>query len=214
MLETGVKILIAYLLGTVLGSLILGSLRGVDIRNMGSGNAGATNALRTQGKGFGFLVLLIDIAKGVAAVWWLPTVVLPGIGIDPEVPRGWLTVACGFAVIVGHVYPVWFDFRGGKGAATVVGVVAALDPRLLVPLLLSWFVVLLLSGYVGLATMLSTVVLAGVVFAREPNNVPLVSFCVVIAAFVTYTHRGNIARMRAGQENRVRRLWLFRSRAA
>src|SRR6202044_1581351 len=160
MLELGAKMLIAYLLGALLGSLILGRLRGVDIRSMGSGNAGATNALRTQGKMFGFLVLLIDIAKGVAAVWWLPAAVLPGVGIDPQVPREWLTVACGFAVIVGHVYPVWFDFRGGKGAATVVGVVAAMDLRLLAVLLLSWFIVLLLSGYVGLATMLSTVALA------------------------------------------------------
>jgi glycerol-3-phosphate acyltransferase PlsY len=212
MLELGTKLLIAYLLGTVLGSLILGRLRGVDIRSMGSGNAGATNALRTQGKLFGFLVLLIDIAKGMVAVLWLPTAVLPGIGIDPEVSRAWLTVACGFAVVVGHVYPVWFEFRGGKGAATVIGVVAAMDLRLLVPLLVSWFVVLLLSGYVGLATMLSTVVLALAVFALEPNNVPLGSFCAAIAAFVIYTHRANIVRMRAGKENRVRRAWLFRSR--
>jgi glycerol-3-phosphate acyltransferase PlsY len=214
MLEIGTKILIAYLLGTVVGSLILGRLRGVDIRSMGSGNAGATNAMRTQGKMFGFLVLLIDIAKGMVAVWWLPTAVLPGIGLDPDVSREWLAVACGFAVIVGHVYPVWFDFRGGKGAATVVGVVAAMELRLLVPLLLSWFIVLLLSGYVGLATMLSTVALAAAVYAFQPGNVPLVTFCVVVSAFVIYTHRGNIARMRAGQENRVRRLWLFRSRAA
>src|ERR1700735_3708013 len=85
MLELGVKILIAYLLGTLLGSLILGRMRGVDIRSMGSGNAGATNALRTQGKLFGFLVLLIDIAKGVIAVWWLPPAALPGIGIDTGV---------------------------------------------------------------------------------------------------------------------------------
>jgi glycerol-3-phosphate acyltransferase PlsY len=154
MLELGVKLVIAYLFGTLLGSLILGLARGVDIRSMGSGNAGATNALRTQGKLFGFFVLLIDIAKGVVAVWWLPAAVLPGIGLDTGVPREWLTVACGFAVILGHVYPVWFDFRGGKGAATVVGVVAALELRLLVPLLLSWIIVLLLTGFVGLATML------------------------------------------------------------
>src|ERR1700743_2880456 len=76
MLELGAKLLIAYLLGTLLGSLILGHLRGVDIRGMGSGNAGATNALRTQGKLFGFLVLLIDIAKGMIAVWWLPSAAL------------------------------------------------------------------------------------------------------------------------------------------
>lgn len=214
MLELGVKLLLAYLLGTFLGSLILGRLRGVDIRSMGSGNAGATNALRTQGKLFGFLVLVIDIAKGLVAVWWLPAAVLPAIGIDADVSRAWLTVACGFAVIVGHVYPVWFDFRGGKGAATVVGVVAALELRLLLPLLLSWFIVLLLSGYVGLATMLSTVALAATVYLLEPANVPLCTFCTAVSVFVIYTHRGNIARMRGGKENRVRRLWLFRSRTA
>jgi acyl phosphate:glycerol-3-phosphate acyltransferase len=214
MLELGVKVLVAYLLGTLMGSLILGRLRGVDIRSMGSGNAGATNALRTQGKLFGFLVLLIDVAKGVFAVWWLPAAALPAVGLDPGLPREWLTLACGFAVIVGHVYPVWFSFRGGKGAATVAGVVAAVDLRLLLPLLVSWFVVLLLTGYVGLATMLSGVALVIAVYVLEPDNVPLLSFCALVTLFVVYTHRGNIARMRAGQENRVRRLWLFRSRAA
>jgi len=214
MLELGVKVLIAYMIGTLLGSLLLGRLRGVDIRSMGSGNAGATNALRTQGKTFGLLVLLVDVAKGLLAVWWLPMAVIPGVGVDPGLSRGWLTMACGFAVIVGHVYPVWFGFRGGKGAATVVGVVAAVELRLLVPLLLSWFVVLLLTGYVGLATMLSGVALIVAVCLLEPDNLPLLSFCVVVAGFVIFTHRSNIARMRAGEENRVRRLWLFRSRAA
>jgi glycerol-3-phosphate acyltransferase PlsY len=214
MLELGAKLLIAYLLGTLLGSLILGRVRGVDIRSMGSGNAGATNALRTQGKLFGFLVLLIDVAKGIAAVSWLPSAALPGIGIDAQLSREWLTVACGFAVIVGHVYPVWFEFRGGKGAATVVGAVAGLELRLLVPLLVSWIIVLLLSGYVGLATMLSAVTLSAAVLVLEPGNVPLCAFCAAVAVFVIFTHRSNIARMRAGKENRVRRLWLFRSRAA
>jgi glycerol-3-phosphate acyltransferase PlsY len=214
MLELGVKILIAYLLGTLLGSLILGRLRGVDIRSMGSGNAGATNALRTQGKLFGFLVLAVDIAKGVFAVWWLPRAVLPAVGIDLDLPREWLTVACGFAVILGHVYPVWFGFRGGKGAATVVGVVATLEPRLLIPWFVTWFVVLVLSGYVSLATMLSGVTLVVAVWILEPNDVPLLSFCAAVTLFVAYTHRSNIARIRAGQESRVRRLWLFRSRAA
>jgi glycerol-3-phosphate acyltransferase PlsY len=213
MLELGVKLLIAYLLGTLLGSLVLGRLRGVDIRAMGSGNAGATNALRTQGKLFGFLVLVVDIAKGLFAVWWLPTAVLPGVGIDPGLSREWLTLACGCAVMVGHVYPVWFGFRGGKGAATVFGVVAAVEPRLAAVLVVSWFVVLVLTGYVGLATMLAGVVLIIVVGVFEPGDVPRLTFCVAITLFVVYTHRSNIARMRAGQENRVRRLWLFRPRA-
>lgn len=214
MLELGSKALIAYLLGALLGSLILGRLRGVDIRALGSGNAGATNALRTQGKLFGLLVLLIDIGKGMFVVSWLPTAVLPGIGIDPFVSRDWLTLACGLAVIVGHVYPVWFGFRGGKGAATVVGVVAALDARLLLPLVLTWLIVLVLSGYVGLATMCAGCALVAAVFFLEPRNAPLLGFCAVLAVFIIFTHRSNIARMWAGSENRVRRLWLFRSRTA
>jgi glycerol-3-phosphate acyltransferase PlsY len=214
MLELGVKLLLAYLLGTVLGSLVLGRLRGVDIRSMGSGNAGATNAMRTQGKWFGLAVLVIDVAKGVLAVWWLPAAVLPGIGIDPQLSRAWLGVACGFAVIVGHVFPVWFGFRGGKGFATMIGVIGAVDLRLLLPLLLSWFLVVLLTGYVGLAAILSGVAMLICVCVFAPNDTPLLAFCASVALFIVFTHRGNIARMRAGQESRARRLWLFRSRAA
>jgi acyl phosphate:glycerol-3-phosphate acyltransferase len=214
MLELGIKSLLAYLLGALLGSLILGRLRGVDIRSMGSGNAGATNALRTQGKVFGLLVLLFDVAKGVAAVLWIPGLAVPGVGVDPEVSRQWLTLACGFAVILGHVYPVWFGFRGGKGVATVVGVIGALEPRLLVPLFACWLVVVSLSGYVGLASMLAAVSLIAAVRLFEPRNTPLLVFCVLIGVFVIYTHRGNISRMAAGTESRARRLWLFRSRAA
>jgi glycerol-3-phosphate acyltransferase PlsY len=115
---------------------------------------------------------------------------------------------------VGHVYPVWFGFRGGKGAATVVGVVGALEPRLLLPLILSWFLVLVLTGYVGLATMLAGAALVAAVWFWEPSNWPMLLFCIVLALFIVFTHRSNIARMRAGNENRVRRLWLFRPRTA
>jgi glycerol-3-phosphate acyltransferase PlsY len=214
MLELGLKTLFAYLLGTLLGSLILGRLKGVDIRSMGSGNAGATNAMRTQGKAFGALVLLVDVLKGVVAVCWLPGLVLPGVDADPAISREWLRLACGFAVIVGHVYPVWFSFRGGKGVATVVGVVGALEPRLLLPLIGCWFAVVLLTGYVGLASMLAGVGLVVAVYLEASDHTPLLLFCIGVTAFVVYTHRGNIARMAAGTENRARRLWLFRSRAA
>ena len=214
MLELGVKTLIAYLLGALLGSLVLGRLRGIDIRRLGSGNAGATNALRTQGKLFGLLVLLIDVGKGVFAVLWLPMAALPGVGLDPQLSREWLTLACGFAVIVGHVYPVWFGFRGGKGVATMLGVVGAVQPYLLAPALCAWFIVLLLTGYVSLASMLAGAVLVVVVYLLEPGELPLLIFCSSIELFLIYTHRGNIARLCSGKENRVRRLWLFRSRAA
>jgi glycerol-3-phosphate acyltransferase PlsY len=214
MLELGLKLLLAYLLGTLLGSLILGRLRGVDIRRLGSGNAGATNALRTQGKVFGLAVLILDVGKGALAVSWIPALTVPGLGLDPDVSRQWLILACGVAVILGHVYPVWFGFRGGKGVATMVGVIGALDPRLLVPLIGCWIAVLLLTGYVGLASILAAAALVAAVFWFEPGNLPLQIFCVGLAAFVSYTHRGNIARMMAGTEHRARRVWLFRSRAA
>jgi acyl phosphate:glycerol-3-phosphate acyltransferase len=213
MLELSVKVVLAYLIGALLGSLILGRLRGVDIRAMGSGNAGATNALRTQGKAFGLAVLLIDAGKGVLAVRWLPLAMLPGIGQDPDLSREWLTLACAFAVIIGHVYPVWFGFRGGKGAATMIGVAGALDPWLLLPVLLCWLAVLLLTGYVGLATMIGAIALVIGAHWLEPANTPLLGFCILVAAFVIYAHRSNIARMWTGQENRAR-VWLFRSRAA
>jgi glycerol-3-phosphate acyltransferase PlsY len=147
----------------------------------------------------------------VLAVGWLPSVVLPGVGLDSDVSRQWLALACGFAVILGHVYPVWFGFRGGKGVATVVGVIGALEPRLLVPLFGCWLIVVLLTGYVGLASMLAGVALSIAVYRLEPGNTPLLGFCILVTALVIYTHRGNLARMAAGTENRARRLWLFRS---
>lgn len=214
MLELGLKSLIAYLLGTLLGSLILGRLKGVDIRRMGSGNAGATNALRTQGKAFGLSVLILDMGKGVLAVLWVPALILPGVGLDPQLSREWLALACAFAVILGHVYPVWFGFRGGKGVATVVGVIGALEPRLLVPVIGCWFIVVLLTGYVGLASILAGVGLTVAVYRFDPGNTPLLGFCILVTALVIYTHRGNLARMAAGTESRARRLWLFRSRAS
>jgi glycerol-3-phosphate acyltransferase PlsY len=96
----------------------------------------------------------------------------------------------------------------------MVGVVAAVELRMLVPMLLCWFIVLLLTGYVSLATMLAGVALVIAVHVLEPDNVPLLSFCWLVTVFVVYTHRGNIVRLRAGKESRVRRLWLFRSRTA
>jgi glycerol-3-phosphate acyltransferase PlsY len=212
MLELGVKGLIAYLLGGLLGSLILGRLRGVDIRRLGSGNAGATNALRTQGKLFGLAVLLIDAGKGVLAVLYLPGAPWPSA--DPAVSREWLTLACALGVILGHVYPVWFSFRGGKGVATMVGVIGALEPRLLIPVSIAWLAVLVLTGYVGLASMIAGAALVAFVYATEPDKVPLLVFCGAMEIFVIFTHRANIMRMVGGKEHRVQKLWLFRSRAA
>ena len=212
MLELGVKTLLAYLLGSLLGSLLVGQLRGVDIREQGSGNAGGTNALRTQGWGFAFGVILIDVGKALLAVGALPGLALPLIGLDPAVDRDWLAVCCATAVVVGHVYPVWYEFRGGKGAATLIGAVAVLAPAALVPILLTWLACVALTGYVGLGTMVATATLPMYFAFARPSSLPLLAFGLVMAAFVVYTHRSNIERMRAGVENRARRLWLLRPR--
>ena len=199
-----IKVILSYLLGSIVGSLLVGRLRGgVDIRRLGSGNAGGTNALRTQGKGFAFWVMLIDIGKG-----WLATrVVAP---FHTTQPYGWLAAVCGIAVMLGHVYPLFYGFRGGKGVATLVGAALGLDPWLLLPMLGTWLVAVILFGFVGLASMLGALALAvaGALGAWEPRG-PLVTFGVVSAVLIAFTHRSNIARMRAGTEPRARRLWLF-----
>jgi glycerol-3-phosphate acyltransferase PlsY len=212
LLELGFKALLAYLLGSVLGSLWLGRLRGVDIRTQGSGNAGGTNALRTQGWAFALGVVLVDVGKALLAVGWLPGVNLPGIGLDPGVDRDWLAVTCAAAVVFGHVYPVWYEFRGGKGAATLLGAVAVLAPQALVPVLLMWLITVMLTGYVGLGTILGTATLPAYFAWSAPGRMPLVVFGLVMAAFIFFTHRSNVQRMREGSENRARRLWLLRPR--
>jgi acyl phosphate:glycerol-3-phosphate acyltransferase len=211
-LELGVKTLISYLLGALLGSLLLGRLKGVDIREQGSGNAGGTNALRTQGWAFAIGVIVIDVGKALLAVGWLPGADLPFVGIDPSLDRGWLQAACAAAVVVGHVYPVWYEFRGGKGAATLIGAVAVLAPKALVPVAVVWLACVMLTGYVGLGTMLGAASLPVYFAWARPGDTALLAFGLVMAAFVVYTHRANLARMRAGNENRARRLWLLRPR--
>jgi glycerol-3-phosphate acyltransferase PlsY len=211
-LELGLKSLLAYLLGAVLGSLVMGRLRGVDIREQGSGNAGGTNALRTQGWKFALGVVVIDVGKALLAVGLLPGLSLPLIGIDPSVDRDWLAVACAAAVVVGHVYPVWYEFRGGKGAATLIGALAVLAPAALLPVVLVWLACVMLTGFVGLGTMLGTATLPVFFALAAPRSPALIVFGIAMAAFVTYTHRANIERMRAGNENRARRLWLLRPR--
>jgi glycerol-3-phosphate acyltransferase PlsY len=115
----------------------------------------------------------------------------------------WLPVACGAAAVVGHVYPAWFRLRGGKGMATAVGAVCGLAPLLLIPLIVAWALVLAVSGFVGLASMVSLVAAAAwQELAGRPA--PLNAFLLLVAIFMIFTHRHNIARMRAGTEPRLR----------
>lgn len=204
------KVVLSYLLGAIVGSQVVGRLKGgVDIRKMGSGNAGATNALRTQGRSFALWVLFIDLGKGVIATRAIAPLLIPGIE-PPLYIATWEPVVCGLMAIVGHIYPAWHGFRGGKGVATLVGVVIGLDVTLMLPVLLTWVLAVMLFGYVGLASMLAAASIPVYVSLTglEPG-LSLTVFGVIATALIGYTHRGNIARMRAGTEPRARKLWLF-----
>ncbi|MBV6416449.1 MAG: putative glycerol-3-phosphate acyltransferase [Steroidobacteraceae bacterium] len=198
-------VLAAYLLGSVSGALVIGALRGgIDIRTQGSGNAGGTNALRTQGIAFAVGVVIIDLGKGWLAAAWLP-VVAQRFGAT----TAWLPAACAFAAMLGHVWPVWHGFRGGKGAATLVGALLALSPGLLGVVLGVWLLMVVLFGFVGLASVAAAIALpVAVAFGRVAPFGPLLGFGIAAAMLVAFTHRANLARMRAGTEPRARRLWL------
>jgi len=211
MLELGLKVLISYLLGSVNGSLLLGRLKGIDIRSSGSGNAGGTNALRTQGKVFALGVMIIDIGKGFLAPWLMPGLALPGVPLDPVIARDWLLLACAAAAVYGHCYPVWFGFRGGKGAATAIGAMLAVSPAVLVPAGIVWVLVLVFSGYVGLATMLAAGIMpVWQLVSHGTSNGPLLIFLLGLAVFVVYTHRSNIRRLARGEEGRMEKAMVLR----
>jgi len=209
MLELGIKITVAYALGAVMGGLVVGYLRGgVDIRKVGSGNVGGTNALRTQGKAFAFWVMLIDVGKGVAAVALIPPWAIPGVGIDSEIDRELLIYAAAYAVIVGHVFPIWFGFRGGKGGATAAGLLCYLAAPVAVPVLATWLVVVFFTGYVGIATVSSAALAAVYVGVTElPESHGLFTFAVLVALLIAYTHRSNLRRMLDGTESRFGRFF-------
>ncbi len=216
MLELGSKFLLSYLIGSLMGSMIVGRLKGgVDIRTMGSGNAGGTNALRTQGLAFALGVVLIDVGKGAVGAGLVPALELPFVPADPSISRTWLMLACAAATVIGHVWPVWHRFRGGKGAATLIGTLIAVGPSLLLPAFIVFALVLTLSGYVGLSTMSAAVALPlWVALTRLPADQPLFIYCVFMAGFIIYCHRSNLERMRNGTENRNPKVMLFKPKPA
>ena len=202
-------LLCSYVLGSVPTAYLFGRLlKGIDIRRHGSGNVGATNAFRVLGKGPGTLVLLLDVIKGI-----IPLTILGDLfGIEAILPR----ILLGVAVVVGHNWTIFLQFRGGKGIATSLGVLIGLSIHftllrpVLAAALLTWLAVFLVSGFVSLASMAAAVVLPIAMLAtHQPWELSLLGliFCV----FVLVRHRANLQRLRRGQESRVR---LFSRRSA
>ena len=192
-------IVVAYLLGSLSGSLLLGRLRGVDIRNLGSGNAGGTNALRTQGWKFALGTVLVDVGKGALAAW---------LSLRFGNGEPWLPYVAALAAVVGHVWPVFHGFRGGKGAGTLVGALLVLWPLAVLVLIGSWLLVLTATGYVGLSTVLAAATLVPLAWFTDADALRF-TFAVVLALFILFTHRANLARLRAGTEARFERARLW-----
>lgn len=201
MLDLIVKSLLAYLVGNLMGGQIVGRLRGgVDLRAVGSGNVGATNALRTQGKAFALAVLAVDVLKGVFAALALPR--LPALGAALLAPAE-QAYCCGVAVALGHCYPLFHRFRGGKGVATLAGVFAALLPMALAWMLAVFVLLILLWGYVSLATLgAALTALTWVTFSHDGPFTAAGAFTLAMSALVAWKHRENIARLWRGDEHR------------
>lgn len=190
-MNEAVAVVAAYLLGSIPFAYLAGRMKGVDIRTVGSKNVGATNVFRTLGRGIGLAVMALDIAKGLVAV-----LLAKGI-TDP-----YWDIAAAAAAILGHVFPVWLRFTGGKGVATAGGTILALTPIPALIVLVIWFVVVALTRYVSLGSILAAVAFPPLLLAfREPW--PLVAFGTVAAAVVVWRHRANIQRLRAGNELRL-----------
>lgn len=216
MVELFYKVLAAYLIGNLMGGQLVGKLRGgVDLRAHGSGNVGATNALRTQGKGFALAVLLIDIFKGVGAVTFIPAVQWSWAGAS-TLSHEVIAYCCGVAVAVGHCYPLFYRFKGGKGVATLAGVFGALMWPALLWMLAVFILLILLTGYASLATLMATATaVAYVAFSGSGIGSAAGAFTLAMTLLVVWKHRENIQRLFAGTEHRFEKArvigrWLSR----
>jgi glycerol-3-phosphate acyltransferase PlsY len=191
-MEETLAVLVAYLVGSVPFAFLLARRHGIDLRRAGSGNVGATNVLRTSGVSSGVMAMSLDALKGALAV-----VVAERLTSGPATP-----VAAGLASVIGHIYPVWLGFRGGKGVATAAGVFAVLAPMALgiasgVFLLAVW-----VTRYISVGSLAGAVTLAVAASASELPAAIAVG-AIVAALIIIHRHRGNLARLIAGTERRV-----------
>jgi len=198
-------LVLAYLAGSIPAAYIAGKVtRGIDLRQHGSGNLGATNVYRVLGPRVAAAVLLFDAAKGAVPVLWFPRLIAPQVP-DPSRLTLW-AIAFGIAAIVGHVRPVFLLWKGGgKGVATASGVFGALAPAAIGIVLLVWLGVLVVSGYMSLASLAGAAVLPVAIGLMGGLRSPLFVVSVVVAVFVFWTHRSNIGRLRRGEEPRFGR---------
>jgi glycerol-3-phosphate acyltransferase PlsY len=195
----------AYLIGSFPSGYLIGRLRGVDIRTQGSGNVGATNVLRVLGKKWGYLCFALDIGKGALAVWLGKLVAAPAWSLDVT----GASILAAVAVLIGHTFPVWLGFKGGKGIATSGGVAVAVFPiEVFVISVLTWIGVFLATRIVSVGSMAGALMLSIVLVADRflgRADTPLMIAGLVMTALVIWLHRGNLRRLRTGAEPRFER---------
>jgi glycerol-3-phosphate acyltransferase PlsY len=198
--------IISYLLGSIPAGYIAGRLAGIDIRRSGSGNIGATNVMRVLGKRYGYPVFLIDFLKGSLAVWLSIFIAIrAGLSANSMELAGIMAAVCS---VIGHSFPVWLKFKGGKGVATSAGALFALMPLVLLIGLIIWGVVFKLTGYVSIASMAAAAALPCVigimiVLGRSEHTLMLY-FAMALAAVVIVRHRSNLSRLLRGTEPRFK----------
>ena len=198
-MSTTLALLASYLLGAVPFGLVLARvLRGIDLRQVGSGNIGATNAMRALGKPLGTLAFALDCAKGaVPALWFAPYV-----EARPDLPLLG-PVLCGAAAVVGHCFPVYLRFKGGKGVATACGAIVAIEWPVFVIAGLVWLVLALTLRYVSLASLAMGVTFPIAAYVRRPDAPTLIVGCAALALLILVRHRANVGRLLAGTEPRI-----------
>ncbi len=176
------------------------AIKGIDIRTVGSGNVGASNAMRLLGKGWGVTVLLLDAVKGLVPLLIILHIYLKG---NPYLQRYAMVGA--LCCMIGHIFPVWLAFKGGKGVATGLGVMTALVPVAVAVALPFFILIVAISRYISLGSIIAALILPVAFFIdhRLPADLELFVFIVVACLFVIYKHKTNIKRIFAGEENRL-----------
>ncbi|HAK07400.1 MAG TPA: acyl-phosphate glycerol 3-phosphate acyltransferase [Spartobacteria bacterium] len=206
MFTIAVVVLVGYLIGSVPAGYLAGCIAGIDIRKVGSGNIGATNVLRILGKRYGYPVFLFDFLKGVAAV---EMSILIFDSYHPAASRELYGILGGVSSVIGHSYPVWLNFKGGKGVATTTGVVFALIPFAALVMCVVWAAAFQASRYVSVASIAAAIALpvtvGALLYFEQLNKPVLLYFSIWLAAVVIVRHRSNVSRLLKGTEPRFQR---------
>jgi glycerol-3-phosphate acyltransferase PlsY len=188
-----VAVALGYLMGSIPFAFVLARrVRGIDIREAGSGNVGAANVLRTSGVLAAITVMALDVCKGAGSV-----IVVQRLVMDGAAPA-----AAGVAAIIGHIYPVWLRFRGGKGVATAAGVFAVLTPWALLPVIALFIATVWVTRFISLGSVVATLALGPLAYAMDARSTAVLA-ALASAAVIVFRHRANLARLRSGTERRI-----------